>query len=112
MRDYFIAKSKSFEFSAALDESLILSCEECGRTLFSMQVSGVGGTPTAWNVDLLGRLSVNDDWDVLLTHTQSNGLGKLISSPIKQPTMFLKVIVNSVTLSGADAIRVSIMGVN
>lgn len=111
MRDYYFAKQISDTFTAAGDGAEY-SCEPCGRSLFTLQVSGVGGTPAAWSVSLLGKCHSDDDWDTLITHTQADGNAKIVSTPIKQPVLYILVRVNSLTVAPATAIRVSVLGVN
>jgi len=79
--------------------------------VFSLNVKGVGGTPTAWAVVLEGSLD-GVNWTTILTHNQLTPLGQTISSGSNNdPSLFFRSRCISVTLGTASAITATILGV-
>jgi len=78
---------------------------------FSLNVKGVGGSPTAWTVYLEGSLN-GVDFTKILEHNQILGVGQgIFSGANRSPSLFVRSRVVSLTLLPASAIDVTILGV-
>ena len=78
---------------------------------FAMQVSGVGGTPTGWTVQLQGSLD-GVTWTLIISHTASaDALGSTEPSLVFTPYNFVRSSAGGITLNGATALRVIWVGV-
>lgn len=78
---------------------------------FALQVSGVGGTPTAWTVLLEGSLD-GTTYTLIATHTASaDALGSTEPTVTFTPYNFIRSRAGGITLNGATALRVIWIGV-
>lgn len=76
---------------------------------FSIQVNGVGGTPTAWDV----RLECSLDglaWTQVVQHTNADGIGTTKPLATAFPCLKMRANVAGLTLAPASSIGVGILG--
>lgn len=81
-----------------------------GSSSFGLQVGGVGGVPTSWNVVL--EISIDGTlWAESLRHTDEDGNGALLytqQNPV--PATFIRVRVESLVLGPASELTVAWSG--
>lgn len=77
-----------------------------GLSSYSLQVIGLGATPTSWDIRLEGSLD-NLYWTPLLQHTESDANGSLITSG-SSIMLCLYVRVNVVALAKGSATGVKV----
>lgn len=81
-----------------------------GSSSFGMQVGGVGGTPTAWDVVL--EISIDGTmWAESIRHTTEDGMAALLytqQNPV--PVSYMRVRVVSLTLGPATGLLVAWSG--
>lgn len=78
---------------------------------FSIQVKGTGGAATAWDVFLEGSLD-GITWTPTIEHTQNIGDGLVVySGALFFPALFFRSRCDTVTLSPATNLVVTILGV-
>ena len=73
----------------------------------SLQVFGVGGSPSAWSIALQGSLD-NSHWYTLLVHSSSanNNLNDIVFTNANVlKVIYLQIVCNSVTLNGATSLN-------
>lgn len=75
-----------------------------GRTNFAIQVVGVGGTPTSWDVRLEGTVD-GANWTELMLHVTVDGNGTLkFSGANRYPVDAVRFRVNGLTIAPATDI--------
>lgn len=80
-----------------------------GRTTYALQVTGVGGAASAWDVRLEGSLD-GSAWQTILTHVTVSGDGALVFGGANRfPIDQARINVSALTLGGPPptAIRVT-----
>jgi len=90
-------------FSGPGDGTIVdLQARTCHR--FAIQVIGDAGPPTAWEVQLLVRLTDATPWAPILTHDTASGLGA-----IEGGTFFpvSHMLIRVVSLTSAHGLRVA-----
>ncbi len=77
---------------------------------YSIQVTGIGATPTSWSVDLEGSID-GVTFSSILTHATGNGNGGMVVSGTSiAPTLYLRSNVTALVLGSATGIKVNILG--
>lgn len=75
-----------------------------GRTSYAIQVVGVGGTPTAWDVRLEGTVD-GTNWTELMGHATGEGNGTVkFSGANRYPVDAVRFRVNGLTIAPATDI--------
>lgn len=96
---------EAFTVSGAGTTPVVLLVSAPGH--HSLQVFGVGGSPTAWDIRLQGSLD-GTHWFDILTHSSAGGDGLndiKFSQGNFYKVSYLRVVCNAVTLSGATSIN-------
>lgn len=109
----FSAKTASYQQSApytVTGAGTTVDMTAAPAKYFTIQVIGVGGTPTAWDVRLECSLE-GTSWTQVLQHTNvdGNGLTKPLAIPF--PCLRMRANIAGLTLAPAAAIGVGILGV-
>ena len=77
-----------------------------GLSSYSLQVVGLGATPTSWDVRLEGSID-NLNWTPLIQHTENSPNGSLVTSgPNIMLCLYARVKVAELTKGSATGIKV------
>jgi len=94
---------------AATGAGTVVNAGDRPPRTFSVQVKGTGAAPTAWTVDVEGSLD-NANWTVLGTHGTADVDGKTKFIATDKPVIYVRYNVTALTLGGATAIEITLLG--